>query len=167
MKFTAKLLYGSAREKRKAHQKTSGFLLLLLRFVLRKQVHVQQLHQPEAKLPSDKCLFLSAPGDNSFWKAPELWGTKHQRTTPLLPLHVMNYTHPVAGYVSVPTVAILLSPWQIQQLKCWFDAWHFNIATLPETWPTLAVVFKVSKRLLIVWPKSMFSRMAMFFLFLL
>lgn len=147
-----------AQQERKGKQiKTSGFLLSLLRFVLRKQALVQQLGQPEATMPSDKC--LSAPGEkNSFCKAPELWGT-------LLEDHTSFSASNEELYIPSSRVCEC-SHWghsavSLAQptLKCWLDAWHFNIATLPETWPAHANIFEVPK---LIWPKSLFSRTAMF-----
>lgn len=80
-------------------------------------MHMQQLDQPEAKMPSDKCLF-QLQGKTAFEKHLNCGALNHQRIKPLL-VKVTNYTHPVAGCVSVPT--ILLSPWQSQQLNCWLD----------------------------------------------
>lgn len=80
-----------AQQDRKGkHIKTSGFLLLLLRFVLRKQAHVQQLDQPEAKMPSDKCLF-QLRGKTAFGKHLNYGALHHQSITPLL-VQVTNYT---------------------------------------------------------------------------
>lgn len=141
------------QERKGKHIKTSGFLLFLLRFVLRKQEHVQQLEQPEATMPADKCLF-QLQGKMAFGKHLNYGALHHQRSTSLF---AGNALYTPSSRVSAPTVGSLACPWQSQQLKCWFDAWHFNIATLPETWPTLAIVFQVSKRLLIIWPKSLFS----------
>lgn len=156
MKSTTKLLYSSARKKRKAGQKLRFPPFTAEIFFLRKQVHMKQLDQPEAKMPSDKCLF-QLQGKMAFGKHLNYGALNHQRTTPPL-VQVRNYTGTHRSMVCdcVPTVGILLSPWQSQQLKCWFDAWHFNIATLPETRPTLAIVFEFSKRRLIIWPKSLF-----------
>lgn len=159
MNFTAKLLFGSAREKRKAHQNLR-FSPLPAEICSQKAGTHATAWEPEATMPSDKCLF-QLQEKMAFGKHLNYGALKDQRSTPLL-VQVTHYTHPVAGCVSVPTGGILLCPWQSQQLKCWFDAWHFNIATLPETWPTLAIVFEVSKRLLVIWPKSLFSRTAMF-----
>lgn len=63
------------QERKRKHIRTSGFLLLLPRFVLRKQVHVKQLDWPEHGMPPNKSLF-QLQGENGFWKVPELWGTK-------------------------------------------------------------------------------------------
>lgn len=155
MKFTAKLLYGSAREKRKGHQNLR-FSLFPAEICSQKAGDLQQLDQPEATMPADKCLF-QLQGKMAFGKHLNHGALHHQWSTPLL-VQAMNYTHPVAGWV-FPLWALWCVP---GRAKCWFDAWHFNFATLPETWPTLAIIFEDSKRLLIVWPKSLFSRTAMF-----
>lgn len=53
MRSTAKFLYGSAKEKRKKIR-TSGFLLLLLRFVLKKKAQVKELNWSEPRTPSEQ-----------------------------------------------------------------------------------------------------------------
>lgn len=73
MKFTAKLLHGSAREKRKAH--------LNLRFfpftaeICSQKVDAHATAWPARSQDAIWQMSLSAPGENGFWKAPELWGT--------------------------------------------------------------------------------------------
>lgn len=82
--------YMAQQERKWKHITSSGFLLLLLRFVLRKLAHVQQLDQPEAEMPSDKC-FFQLQGKMGFGKHLNYGALNHQRTTPLL-VQVMNYT---------------------------------------------------------------------------
>jgi len=62
--------------------RTSGFLLLLLRCVLSKQVHVEQLNRPERGMPSDKS--FSPRGKMAFGKCLNFEALSHQRSTPLL-----------------------------------------------------------------------------------
>lgn len=86
---------------------------------------------------------LSARGENGFWKAPELWGTSppEEHTS----FSAGNELYTPSSRVSAPTVGTLVCTWQNRQLKCWFDAWHFNTATLLKHDPHLLLYLKFPK----------------------
>lgn len=119
MRSTEKLLHGSAREKKKAHQN--------LRFSpFTAEICSRKAGACQAWLARtwEAIWQISLPAPGEKWLLESAWTLTHFsiRGTPLS-VRVMNYTGTHSSMVCehVPAAGILLPPWQSQQLKCWFD----------------------------------------------